>query len=186
MNIYWHKHVFIKAYINIFVNCGMATERSQLDTHQRDCFKLSRHLYSEIALVKSYNQLLYTLLFKYLLLLISMIKCAVILSLVIFHRHYNGAIMSAMACQITSLTIVCLTVYSRRRSKRTSKPRVTGLCEGNSPATGEFPAQSASNAENVSIWWRHHGWIQFRSALEVMPMHTAKSFICFRPVIYEV
>ena len=29
------------------------------------------------------------------------------------------------------------------------------LC-GNSPGTGEFPAQMASNAENVSIWWRHH------------------------------
>ena len=27
----------------------------------------------------------------------------------------------------------------RRRSKKTSKLRVTGLCEGNSPATGEFP-----------------------------------------------
>ena len=24
------------------------------------------------------------------------------------------------------------------------------------PVTGEFPAQRASNAENVSIWWRHH------------------------------
>ena len=22
--------------------------------------------------------------------------------------------------------------------------------------TGEFPAQKASNAENVSIWWRYH------------------------------
>ena len=45
----------------------------------------------------------------------------------------------------------------RRRSKKTSKLRVTGLCEGNSPVTGEFPAQRASqNAENASIWWRHH------------------------------
>ena len=44
----------------------------------------------------------------------------------------------------------------RRRSKKTSKLRVTGLCAGNSPETGEFPAQMASNAENVSIWWRHH------------------------------
>ena len=26
----------------------------------------------------------------------------------------------------------------------------------NSPVTGEFPAQIASNTENVSIWWRHH------------------------------
>ena len=45
----------------------------------------------------------------------------------------------------------------RRRSKKTSKLRVTGLCEGNSPGTDEFPAQMASNAENVFIWWRHHG-----------------------------
>ena len=44
----------------------------------------------------------------------------------------------------------------RRRSKKTSKLRATGLCAGNSPGTGEFPAQMASNAENVSIWWRHH------------------------------
>ena len=44
----------------------------------------------------------------------------------------------------------------RCRSKKTSKLRVTGLCVGNSPGTGEFPAQMASNAENVSIWWRHH------------------------------
>ena len=45
----------------------------------------------------------------------------------------------------------------RRRSKKISKFRVTGLCAGNSPGTGEFPTQMASNAENVSIWWRHHG-----------------------------
>ena len=44
----------------------------------------------------------------------------------------------------------------RRRSKKTSKLRVTGLCAGNSPGTAEFPAQMASNAENVFIWWRHH------------------------------
>ena len=49
----------------------------------------------------------------------------------------------------------------RRRSKKTSKLRVTGLCAGNSPMTGEFPAQMASNAENVSIWWRHHVDVPF-------------------------
>ena len=43
-----------------------------------------------------------------------------------------------------------------RRSKKTSKLRVNGLCAGNSAGTGEFPAQRASNAENVFIWWRHH------------------------------
>ena len=44
----------------------------------------------------------------------------------------------------------------RRRSKKISKLRVTGFCAGNSPETGEFTAQRASNAENVSIWWLHH------------------------------
>ena len=43
-----------------------------------------------------------------------------------------------------------------RRSKKPSKLRVTGLCVGNSPVTGEFPAQKASDTEKVSIWWRHH------------------------------
>ena len=44
----------------------------------------------------------------------------------------------------------------RRRSKKTSKLRVSGLCAVNSPGTGEFPAQMAIYAEKVSIWWRHH------------------------------
>ena len=35
----------------------------------------------------------------------------------------------------------------RRRSKKTSKVRVTGLCEGNSPVVGGFPSQRAGNAE---------------------------------------
>ena len=44
----------------------------------------------------------------------------------------------------------------RCRSKKTSKLHVTGLCEANSPVTGEFPAQNSSNPESGSIWWRHH------------------------------
>ena len=43
-----------------------------------------------------------------------------------------------------------------RSKKKTLKLRITGLCAGNSPVTDEFPAHKASNAENVSIWWRHH------------------------------
>ena len=39
----------------------------------------------------------------------------------------------------------------RHRSKKTWKLRVTGLCEGYSPVTGELPSQRASNAENISI-----------------------------------
>ena len=48
----------------------------------------------------------------------------------------------------------------RRRLKKTTKLHVTGLCVGNSPVTGEFPAQMASNTENVSIWW-HHYWFSY-------------------------
>ena len=44
----------------------------------------------------------------------------------------------------------------KHRWKKTLKLRATGLCEGNSPVTGEFPTQRTSNAEYVSIWWRHH------------------------------
>ena len=47
----------------------------------------------------------------------------------------------------------------RRRSKKTPKLCVTGLC-----GPGEFPAQRTSNAENVSIWWRHHAAIYRKSA----------------------
>ena len=74
--------------------------------------------------------------------------------------HYSDAIMSAIASQITSVTIVYSTVYSRRRSKKTSMLRVTGLCAGNSPVTGEFPTQRASNAENISIWWRNNACLR--------------------------
>ena len=61
--------------------------------------------------------------------------------------------MGAMASQITSLTIYS-TVHSAldKKKTKTSKLRITGLCEWNSPVTGEFPAQMASNAESVSIW----------------------------------
>ena len=46
--------------------------------------------------------------------------------------------------------------FRRRSKEKTSKLRATGLCVGKIPVTGEFPAQMATNAENVSIWWRHY------------------------------
>ena len=63
--------------------------------------------------------------------------------------------MRAMASQITNL-ILFTQSFIELRIKEKSKLRVTGLCEGNSPVTGEFPTQRSSNTENVSIWWRHH------------------------------
>ena len=69
--------------------------------------------------------------------------------------YYSDVIMGAMALQITSLTIVYLSVYSGadRRKHRSS---VTSLCQGNSPVTGELPIEMVSNAKNVPIWWGHN------------------------------
>ena len=72
-------------------------------------------------------------------------------------KHYSDVIIGSMMSQITRLTIVYSTVYSDQKKHQSSASlRVTGLCEGNSPMTGEFPSKRASTAENVSIWWRHH------------------------------
>ena len=56
--------------------------------------------------------------------------------------HYSDVLMGAMAYQITSLTA---------QIKENIKAPRHWPCEGNSPVTGEFPAQRASDAENVSI-----------------------------------
>ena len=60
--------------------------------------------------------------------------------------HYNDVIMSAMASQITSLTIV----YSGADQENTKAPRHWPLW-GEFTGDREFPAQRASNVENVSI-----------------------------------
>ena len=73
----------------------------------------------------------------------------------------------------------------RRRWKKTPKLRVTGLCEGNSPVTGEFPDQRPVTRKmfplddatmkisvsprppspfiNMVQLWLRHGWVITRS-----------------------
>ena len=69
--------------------------------------------------------------------------------------HYADVIMIEMASQITSLTVVYSIVNSGAdQSKHQSSASLAFVREFT--GTGEFPAQRASNAENVSIWWRHH------------------------------
>ena len=63
--------------------------------------------------------------------------------------------MAAMAFQITSLTTDFTQPFIQAQIKENIKaPRHWPLC-GGFMVTGEFPAQMVSNAENVSIWWRH-------------------------------
>ena len=72
------------------------------------------------------------------------------ISLQLRHNEHDGI--------SNDLPLYCLlNRLFRYRSKEISKLSVTGLCEGKSPVTGEFPAQRASNAENVFIWWHHLG-----------------------------
>ena len=82
--------------------------------------------------------------------------------------------MGAIASQITSLTIVYSTVYSDADQRKHQKLRVTGLCTGNSPGIGEFPAQMASHTENVSIWWRRHVNIIFNEKFWISMRNSRK------------
>ena len=43
--------------------------------------------------------------------------------------------------------------------KKNTKVPCQWLCEGKSPVTGQFPAQRASNMENVSISWCHDDYL---------------------------
>ena len=88
--------------------------------------------------------------------------------------HYGDVIKGTMASQITSLTIVYLIVRSEAAQRKIKAPRywpfyhicalvlvpqslqLSRLNRSHLLPNGEFPAQMASNAENVSIWWRHH------------------------------
>ena len=75
--------------------------------------------------------------------------------------QYNDVIISAMASEITSLTTVYSTVHSatdqRKLQSSESLAFVRGICRW--PVNS--PARRASNAENVSIWWRHHACNRF-------------------------
>ena len=73
-----------------------------------------------------------------------------------FLPYYDDIVMGTMVSQITSPTIVYSTVYLGADQRKHQKLRLTSLCAGNSPGTGEFPTQMASNAENISFWWNHH------------------------------
>ena len=85
------------------------------------------------------------------------VLCGVILVALQWRHHWRDSVWNHHA----TLTIVYSTVYS----KKTLKLRVTGLCAGNSPVTGEFPAQMAINAKNVSNWWRHQGFYPYLQSL---------------------
>ena len=93
---------------------------------------------------------------------------------VIILFHYNDIIMSTIASQNL------LNRLFRRRSKETPKLRTTGLCAENSPVTGEFPADRASNAETVSVRWRLHVCKSSRGATTCFYLDTRHTRLIIR------
>ena len=85
------------------------------------------------------------------------------------NNHYSDAIMSGMASQITSVSIVYLNVnLGGDQRKHQSSTSLAFLCEGNPLVISGLPSQRASNMEKISIWWRHHDNIfMFKQALNL-------------------
>ena len=64
--------------------------------------------------------------------------------------HCTDVKMSAMASQITCVSIVCSAVCSgANQRKHQSSASLAFVTDG-------FPSQRASHEENISIWWRYH------------------------------
>ena len=77
--------------------------------------------------------------------------------------HYSDIIMSGMA--ITSISIVCATICAgadQRKHQSSASLAFAG--------DRWFPSQRASNAENISIWWRRHGSHNFPGLLGQIPL----------------
>ena len=67
--------------------------------------------------------------------------------------YYSGAVTLRLKSPATRLLV---NSYSGPTAKET-KIHTLSLYKGNPPVIGGFPSQRASNAKNVSTWWRHHG-----------------------------
>ena len=67
--------------------------------------------------------------------------------------YYGDVTMNAMAYQTTG---VIAQSFVQAQIKDGSKTPRHWPMWGNPPMTGGFPSQRASNAENFSVWWRHH------------------------------
>ena len=74
------------------------------------------------------------------------------------HTHYSDVIMSMMASQITSISSVYSTVCSGTQLRKHQSSASLAFVRGIHQEPVKFPAQRASNVENVFIWGRHHAW----------------------------
>ena len=89
-----------------------------------------------------------------------------------FMWYYSDMKMSAMAAHITDVSIVCSIVCSgTAQSKRQSSSSLGFV--------GRIPrSQRASNAENVSILWRHHDWCHRQRRVSLCSFVATMIFLC--------
>ena len=86
--------------------------------------------------------------------------------------HYRDVIMNAHS-------------FAQAQIKENIKAPCHWPCEGNSPVTGEFPAQKASNTENVFIWWRHHVPVDWQRPGHITTIHQY-AYSYSRVYIYDI
>ena len=72
-------------------------------------------------------------------------------------KHYSDVITSTMASPIIGISIICTPFCSGADQRKYQSSASLAFGKGIHRWLVFFPTQRASNAENVSIWWRHHG-----------------------------
>ena len=79
------------------------------------------------------------------------------------NEHYGVSNHQPHSCLLNRL-------FRQQIKENIKVPRHWPLC-WEFTGTGEFPAQRASNAENVSIWWRHHGITSCLTGIRIEAFH---------------
>ena len=93
--------------------------------------------------------------------------------------HYSDVILRAMASQITGVSMVYSTICSGSDQRKHQRSASLAFVRGIHRSSVNSP-QRASNAENVSIWWRHHAHGIDELAQSGLPqrIHTDTGFHC--------
>ena len=83
-------------------------------------------------------------------------RCVIITPGILHTKHNSDVIMSAMASQITSLTIVYSTVYSGTDQRKLLVSALHAFVMGIYRSPVNSPHEGPVTRKKVSIWWRHH------------------------------
>ena len=101
--------------------------------------------------------------------------------------HYNDVIMTMMASQITSLTVVYSIVYSDADQRKHPNLRVSGLCAGNSPGPVNSPYKGQVTRKMVLfddvIMVNISGWEHLKQTWPLISLSTSVNRLCELAVV---